>query len=427
MKLLVLGAAVSGRAAARLGRRLGHDVTIYDADEAAVAEPAAHGYSVRAGEWDSSVLDGVDRVVTSPGISPEAAPIQDALHVDVTVWSEMEFAARHLGVPYLAVTGTNGKTTVTATTAEMLRSGGVGAVAAGNIGTALSDIVGADHDVVVVEASSFQLRFIDAFHPVGAAILNIAPDHLDWHGGFDAYAAAKARIFENQGSGDFVVFDVDDPGAAAAGAMAPSQRVPVSGRLRPPGGNGPAGDVLVVDGHRYPLPELDAAYLLDVTAAASLAGRLGATADGIEAVLRDFVPGEHRRSIVGTWHGVTWVDDSKATNPHAAATAAASYPSVVLIAGGRNKDLDLSPLATVDTVRAVIGIGEAREQLAAVIDRRCYHDATSMEDAVDKAAELAGFGDVVLLAPGCASFDMFSSYAERGDAFASSVRREMGE
>ena len=426
MNILVLGAAVSGCAAARLGRRLGHAVTIYDENESAVLESAAHGYAVESGIWDPGLLENVNVVVTSPGIPEAAAPLQDTLAADLPLWSEMEFAARHLTMPYLAVTGTNGKTTVTTTTVEMLRAGGVNAVAAGNIGTALSDVVGSAYETVVVEASSFQLRFVDRFHAEGAAILNVTADHLDWHGTYGDYAAAKARIFERQQLEDFLVFNTDDHGAASLVTTAASAQVAASGCVRPPGGNGPEGKWLVVDDERFPKPTLDRSFLLDMTIAATLAHRFGATYDGIAAALSEFTPGMHRRQHLGIWGGVTWINDSKATNPEAAIAAASAYESVVLIAGGRNKGLNLAPLVSVSSIQAIIGIGEAREELRDLVAAERYHEAVSMGDAVRQATEIARTGDVVLLAPGCASFDMFENYADRGDVFASIVLREIG-
>ena len=199
--------------------------------------------------------------------------------------------------------------------------------------------------MIVIEASSFQLRFIEDFHPAAAAILNIAPDHLDWHRGMDEYVASKQRIFENQTEDDILVYDADDAGASAAVVPARARCVPVSGRRVPDGGYGPDGEELVTASGRIPRPDLDQAYTMDLVAAATIADHLGATRDGIAATAATFQPGMHRRPVVGKWDGVTWVNDSKATNPHAAIAAAAAFQSVVLIAGGRNKGLDLAPLA----------------------------------------------------------------------------------
>jgi UDP-N-acetylmuramoylalanine--D-glutamate ligase len=338
----------------------------------------------------------------------------------------MEFGYRHLGSPCVAVTGTNGKTTVTGTVAAMLDASGYDAIAAGNIGLAVSDLAGAGHQVVVIEASSFQLQFVDTFHPDAAAILNIAPDHLDWHGSLSAYAAAKRRIGENQDPGDIVVFDADDPPAAAAVAGLPARAIPVSGKRRPPGGNGPEGDELHIGEVAVVRPALDDAFTMDLTAAATLAQHMGASAEAIEKIIAGFATEVHRRTVLGEWNGVAWINDSKATNPHAAVAAAAAYESVVLIAGGRNKGLDLTPLAQSPTVRILIALGEASGELSVATPPERFRQAESLAEAVVLADELAVPGDTVLLAPGCASFDMFRDYGERGRIFTALVSERKG-
>jgi len=423
-RTLILGAAVSGRAAARLAGRLGHDVTVYDRDANALA--GLDDVATVDGDWDGSVLAGHDLVVTSPGIPQAAAPIADSLASGIEFLSELEFAYRHMESRCAAVTGTNGKTTATTAAAGMLAASGIDAVAAGNIGLALSDVADAGHDVVVVEASSFQLQFVDRFRPDAAAILNISPDHLDWHGTPAEYAAAKRRIGEQQRADDIIVFDVDDPGAAAAAESLPAIHVPVSGTRRPVGGNGPDGDVVHIGDFELRRPELDAAFTLDLTAAGTLAYHLGAGQPALEKVLANFEPVVHRRTLVGSWDGVHWVNDSKATNPHAAIAAAQAFGSVVLIAGGRNKGLDLSLLPRVSSVRALIAIGEAADELETASESAAFHRAASLEEAVAVADELAERGDTVLLAPGCASFDMFDDYQHRGRVFTDSVRRLKG-
>jgi len=421
MRVLVVGAAVSGRAAATLAAGQGHDVVVYDQSEAAVDGLAmGDGLTVAHGDWDGALLDGVDLVITSPGVPEHAAPLVDAANAAIDVWSELEFGTRFLDAPYLAVTGTNGKTTVTATASAMLTESGVAAAVAGNIGTPVSSIVGDDLDIVVIEASSFQLRYIDTFHPMAAAILNIAPDHLDWHGSHHAYTAAKARILENMGDDDVLVYDTDDPGAAAMAEGSLLSTIPVSGTHLPAGGAGIEGSTLVVAEQRFPLPTSDPSYAFDLAAAAVLAGRAGATEAGIARTVAAFTPGPHRRQVVGEWGGITWVDDSKATNPHAARAAASSYPSVVLVAGGRNKGLDLGNLVP-PTVRRLVAYGEAGHEIAAAAPVPSIVVA-SFDDAVAEAALAAEPGDVVLLAPGCASFDQFTSYAERGERFAELAR-----
>jgi UDP-N-acetylmuramoylalanine--D-glutamate ligase len=423
-RTLILGAAVSGRAAARLAGRLGHEVTVYDRSAAALRD--LESVATVSGEWDRRVLAGHDLVVTSPGIPQAAPPVVDALASGIEFMSELEFAYRRLEAPCAAVTGTNGKTTTTTAAAEMLSATGIDAVAAGNIGLALSDVADAGHGVVVVEASSFQLQFVASFRPEAAAILNVSPDHLDWHGTAADYAAAKRRIGERQTPEDIIVFDADDPGAVAAVESLPARHVPVSGRRRPVGGNGPDGPVLLIADMEMARPDLDAAFTMDLVAAGTLAHHLGAAPSALEKVIAGFEPVTHRRTVVGTWGGVSWVNDSKATNPHAAMAAATAYDSVVLIAGGRNKGLDLSPLPQIPSVRVLIGIGEASDELEAASRANSFHRAATLEEAVALADALAEPGETVLLAPGCASFDMFDDYQHRGRVFTDVVRRQKG-
>lgn len=425
MRLLVVGSAVSGQAAARLARRQGHEVAVYDTKAAAVATLRDESIEVHSGRWSPRLTKGFDAFIASPGISPAAEPLVQARDARVPIWSELEYGSRFLDGPYVAVTGTNGKTTTVVAAAAMLEASGLKAVAAGNVGTAVSSVADEPWDVVVIEASSFQLAFIEDFHPSAAGILNVAPDHLDWHGSFDAYASAKGRIFENMVAGDLLAFDADDPGATDLVAAAAISAVPCSGRTAPESGWGPVGNHLVVDGRELSQPAIDGAFRLDLTIAAALAFHAGATVDGVESVMRSFVPGAHRRHLVARHRGVNWVNDSKATNPHAAVAAASSYDSVVLIAGGRNKGLDLGSMSGVPSVRAVVAYGEAAEELAAADpDRTTAVD--SLADAVAAADQIAIAGDTVLLAPGCASFDQFESYAQRGEVFSELVR-QLGE
>ncbi len=427
MKALVLGAAVSGKPAVRLLSRLGIEAHVYDVRAEAVAELREDGFAVHSGEWNPRHLAEVDLVVTSPGVPEHTAPIQDALASGVPIWSELELGSRHLDAPMVAVTGTNGKTTVTRLITEMLQEAGVVATSAGNIGNPLTGLIleSRQWEVVVVEASSFQLRFIEDFHPAVAVILNVAADHLDWHGSAAAYLAAKANIWRNQGPDDVLVFDADDAGAIAAVDGAPARLVPISTGFRPEGGAGVADGRLWFRDDSVDLdsvPEIDGAFLTDLAAAAAAAAEMGATAAAIATAIKRFDAGEHRRQLVGEWGGVAWVNDSKATNPHAALASAGAYDSVVLIAGGRNKGLDLSALPRMPGVKHTYALGEAAtELLAAGGDRVTV--VMDLDEAVAAADAAAAPGDTVLLAPGCASFDMFDSYEQRGAAFASAVRR----
>ena len=423
MRMLVLGAGISGRGAISLASRLGYGVAVYDRDPVALTDLV--DVDTHSGDWQAGWLEGVDVVVTSPGIPEHADPIVSAIETGIPIWGELEFAARHLSAPIVAVTGTNGKTTVTTLIAGMLKASGVAAVAAGNIGTALTDIVGSAPDLIVVEVSSFQLRFVEEFSPAIAVLLNIAPDHLDWHQTFDRYREAKANLIKNAGPDIPLIFDIDDPEARAVAAGGSAQQVPVSGIKRVPEGWGVEGDSLVLDGLELPLDEIpidDPAYLLDLAAAGTTALIAGADPEAVAKIIRTFEPVVHRRTVVGTWTGVTWIDDSKATNPHSALAAVAAYPSVVLIAGGRNKGLDLAPIVTHQNVRGVVAIGEAAGEIMSAVEKTPSVEAESMEGAVAAAKSLARPGDVVLLAPGCASFDMFDNYEQRGEVFRQAVR-----
>lgn len=426
MRILVLGAGVSGKAAAGLAHRLGHSVVGFDEDPVAAAAARASGLSFTGGEWDRALLETADLVVASPGIPPDAPMVVDARAARLPVWSELEFGFRHAAAPLLAVTGTNGKTTAVTAAAAMLEASGAKVCAAGNIGTALSEVAQEAWDVIVVEASSFQLHFTERFHPIGAAILNVAPDHLDWHGSYEEYAAAKRAIFANQQPADVLAYGVDDAGARRAVTRAPSRVVPVSGDHVPDGGAGVSGKTLRVAGHEFPTPEVGPDFLADLVAAAVLAHHAQATEQGIREALGRFRTGPHRRAVIGRWDGVEWVDDSKATNPHAAAAATAAYDSVVLIAGGRNKGLDLAPMAAMPGVRHVITMGESAAELGALFDEASVTRVSGMDEAVSVADRIAEPGDTILLAPGCASFDMYPSYGARGDAFRAAARRLKG-
>jgi len=417
-RVLVLGAGVSGLAAARLGRSRGLSVTMYAEEDSSQA--LSHGFALATGGWDPVLLNGIDVVVASPGFSERSLPIVESLEWGIPVWSEIEFAWRHLTKPIAAVTGTNGKTTVTEATSAMLEASGIGAPAAGNIGSPLSDFVDEPSDSLVVEVSSFQLRFIETFHPVAAAVTNVAVDHLDWHGSEISYRNAKSRIFLNQDETDLLVYDADDEGAATLVTGSVSELFPVSGSRLPAGGGGVEDGHLVIGEVDIVIDELvsaDPIHLVNLATASALALRMGGTAEGVTTAAKIFSPGAHRRTVVATSGDVRWVDDSKATNPHAAIASIRSHDSVILIAGGLAKGLDLRPIAKEPNLRAVIGIGTEGPVLAEAAGSR-GHLAMTLDQAVELAAALAQPGDTVLLAPGCASFDQFRSYAERGDTFA---------
>jgi UDP-N-acetylmuramoylalanine--D-glutamate ligase len=353
--------------------------------------------------------------------------------LQVPIRSEIELAAERIVAPIVAVTGTNGKTTVTELVTAMLLASGRRAIAAGNIGTPLIHYAGAGPetgvDVVVAEVSSFQLEFTAHFRPHVAVLLAVADDHLDWHGSLGAYADAKARVFAAQRSDDVLVYDADDPMATSLAERAPSRRIAVSldptregaarvvaGRLCDPDGE-PLADVASLT---RSLPH----DLSNSLAAACAALAAGATRAGVQDALSSFRTLPHRVALVGEARGVKYYDDSKATNPHAALHAIAGFDSVVLLAGGRNKDLDLGVLAgELDRIRAVVAFGEAAPEVEKVFaGRRPVVRADNMRDVVRAAAAHAQPGDVVLLSPACASWDWYpGGYEARGDDFAAEV------
>ena len=425
-RVLVLGAGVSGIAAARLATSEGMSVTIYDGAVAGIGDDLDVGMAL--GEWDPLLLEGIDLVVASPGFPERSRPIVDSLERGLPIWSEIEFAYRHLEVPVVAVTGTNGKTSVTEATAAMLDASGLDAPATGNIGAPVSDFTNGGHDMLVVEASSFQLRFTEEFHPVAAAITNVAIDHIDWHGSAYSYREAKARIYANQSAGDYLVYDIDDEGAAKLAGGAPSELFPVSGTRLPEGGGGVDGDTLRVGDVAVDLADLtsdDPIHLANLACAAALALRVGATPEGVATAAIAYRPGAHRRTIVARAEGVTWVNDSKATNPHAALASIRAHGPVILIAGGLAKGVDLTPVVDERNVRMIIGIGEAGPSLVSAAGER-GRLAGTLEIAVEVAGAAAESGDTVLLAPGCASFDQFDSYGARGDRFTELVKDRLG-
>ena len=432
---LVVGLGVSGDAFVHHWRqRAGTVVVIDDHPTPAVRDRARRlGLDLVEAPGPAEVARLVaasDVVVPSPGVAESHPAITAALERGVAVRSELELASRWTRRPFVAVTGTNGKTTVTELVCGMLVASGRRALAAGNVGLALSDAVRRDVDVLVVEASSFQLRFTDTFRPAVAVWLNLAPDHLDWHPDVAAYTAAKARIWAHQASEDLAVANAEDAVVMEAARAAPGRLQTFGlapgadfGVARGPGGDhlvGPPGELAAV----ADLPRSHPQDLANALAAAAAALGAGATVEGVGEALRSWPPLPHRRALVATIDGVGYHDDSKATNPHATLAAVAGFASVVLLAGGRNKGLDLTALAAAaPRLRAVVAFGEAGDDLVAalgeVVPVRRVRD---MVEAVALARALARPGDDVLLSPACASFDQYGSYAERGEHFSELVR-----
>jgi UDP-N-acetylmuramoylalanine--D-glutamate ligase len=464
LSVCVTGLGVSGFAAADALLRLGSRVVVVDdRDDGPVAERAQVlellGADVRLGSGASTVLSpGRDLVVTSPGWRPDAPVLVAAAAAGVPVWGEVELAWRLRSLdhpaPWLVVTGTNGKTTTVRMLTSMLLAAGKRAVAAGNVGTPLVEVVLAEppYDVVAVEVSSFQLHWTHSMRPLAAAVLNVAPDHVDWHGSLESYAADKGRVYENAEIA--CVYNVSDPGTErlveAADVQEGCRAIGFTLGAPAPSMLGVVDDVLVdrafIQDRQQRAAEL--ASVLDVVpfaphnvanalAAAALARAYGVPARAVRDGLRSFRPDGHRIAEVGRVQGVTYVDDSKATNPHAAAASLATYDRVVWIAGGLAKGADFDDLVrrSAGRLRAAVLLGQDRMAIAQALARHAPEvpvvdvastDTGVMDEVVRAAAGLAAPGDTVLLAPACASMDLFRDYAARGDAFAEAVRRLPG-
>jgi UDP-N-acetylmuramoylalanine--D-glutamate ligase len=429
-RAVVVGLGVAGVAAAEVLAEEGATVLVTEAR--AVEAPARLrelGVDVTAGGHDPSHLDGATLVVVSPGVPPDAPVLGWARERDLRVWGELELGARLASAPYVAVTGTNGKTTTTGMIEACLRAGGIDAAACGNIGRSFPAAARDGHEVLVVECSSFQLETQTTFHPRVSVLLNVADDHLDWHGTFDRYVAAKARVFRNQGEGDTHVGNRDDAAAASVSRSAPCTTVwftlgePGEGEVGVAGGAIAArwGDEVEVVG---PVADGSAAMRSDGAAAAAACHALGVPTEAIRRGLATFVPAPHRGETVATARGVRFVDNSKATNPHATLAAAGAVEGLVLIAGGDAKGVDLSPIgALADRLAGVVAIGASAAEVLALFEGRVpTRKAGSIEEAARTAFDLAPTGGTVLLAPGCASWDMFRDYGERGDRFAAAAR-----
>jgi UDP-N-acetylmuramoylalanine--D-glutamate ligase len=426
---VVIGAGIAGSAAARVLAAEGATVRVSEAGSAgrAAEDLGALGVEVLDGGHVPEHLDGATLVVPSPGVPPHAEILRWTRERALPVLGEMELGARIATAPYLAVTGTNGKTTTTQMLTACVQASGLDAVACGNIGRPFPAAAREPHDVMVVEVSSFQLETQTSFHPRVSALLNLAHDHLDWHGTFEAYAAAKGRVFANQGPGDVHVGNRDDEGAAGLSRSARCEvRWFTTGE---PSGEeaGFRGDRLIAGWSGAYLGSVSPdtpAMRADAAASAAVAHAFGVADDAIARGLDRFAPAAHRGELVAVVEGVRFVDNSKATNPHAAVAAIGDAEGVVLIAGGDAKGVDLAPLAAIaDRLTGVVAIGAARNQIRSVFEGRvAVRNAGSIEDAARIAFEMAPTGGTVLLAPACASWDMFRDYAERGDRFAAAAR-----
>jgi UDP-N-acetylmuramoylalanine--D-glutamate ligase len=446
-RIAVLGLGRSGDAVVRwaLDRpdATPDDVAVFvEHDTPVLAESAAalRAVGVRVELGAGAVPDeGWDLVVASPGISPSRPLMRSAKALGVPVISELELAYRLSTAPFVAVTGTNGKTTTTALVTHLLRQDGQSALAVGNIGVpavTVAPTVPAD-GVVVAECSSFQLALTLDFHPRVAVLLNITPDHIDWHGSLESYAADKAKVFANLVPGDVAVVDVDDVGAAVWADIVAGRGVRVVRVGLSQGDARVVDGTLTVDTGECDVSLVRAEDLLirgvhnvsNALAASAAALVMGASPDAVRAGLWTFEPIEHRLEPVGTVRGVEYVNDSKATNPDAvmkALTAFGTTPLLILL-GGRNKGNDFRPLAEACGARCRLAVlyGESGPELETAF-AACgapFLVAATMLEALAIAASAALPGEVVLLSPACASFDEFNDYEDRGRRFAEAVMR----
>lgn len=444
-RVLVCGVGVAGTSAARALLALGSDVSL----TATSAAPGVADLVARGARWLGALaqLPDVDLVVVSPGLRPTDPLVVAAQVRGVPVWGEVELAWRLRGpdaAPWLAVTGTNGKTTTVHMLEAMLRAAGLRAAAVGNVGEPLIDAVVAaePYQVLAVEVSSQQLHFAPSMRPLAGALLNLAPDHLDWHGSFEDYAAAKAGVW----FGAVAVGNADDPLVARLLETAPGEQVSFTLDEPQPGQVGVASGHLVSRAFGDDRAVLAAVEdvrpagvhnVANALAAATLARAIGVDAEAIAGGLAAFVPDPHRNQPLGVFGDVAWVDDSKATNAHAARGSLLAHDRVVWVAGGQLKGASVDDLVIeiASRLTGAVLLGVDRSIVEDALRRHApdipvivvdTHDDGAMLEVVRAAARLARPGDTVLLAPAAASYDMFANYSARGRAFADAIQAVYG-
>jgi UDP-N-acetylmuramoylalanine--D-glutamate ligase len=437
-RVVVVGAARSGVAAAQLLVRRGALVTISDVKPAIdqAAELRAQGIALELGGHEDATFTGADLIVPSPGVRLDQ-PVFDAARVrGVPILGELELASRWLKGRVLAITGTKGKSTTTTLTGQMLERSGFTVLVGGNIGVPLSSQVDSStpDTLHVVEASSFQLETTETFHPWIAALLNFSPDHLDQHPTVESYAAAKQQVFARQTPDDFAVINAEDPPARALARGVVARRVPYGLALEGDGFTVEGAAIVERRGGRsesiVPVSAvrvLGRHILSDIVAATAIARSAGGSVAAIAEAVAAFGGLPHAMELVATIDGVRFVNDSKATNIESALRAIQSFDTgLVVILGGKFKGGDFGDLRDALTARAasVVAIGEAAPMVHQALEPAVrVHDAADMVAAVRTAFAAAAPGETVLLAPACASFDMFVNYAERGRVFKREVRR----
>src|SRR6202166_2420288 len=443
-RVLVVGLGKSGVASALFLKAHGAKVTVSDTksgDELRNEIPVLldHGITVETGGHGDRTFRGQDLIVVSPGVPVDAPPLVQARALGESVIGEIELAAQFLPGPIVAITGSNGKTTTTTLTGEILTAAGLPTLVGGNIATpAISLAERANPETtIVLEISSFQLETIQTFRPKVAVVLNVTPDHLDRHRTFEVYVDAKARIFENQQGTDFAVLNADDPTCATLGSRTRAEVFWFSRQKEVQQGAWVRdGNIVFRDakGQREIMQvseiPLKGAHSLENVLAAVCAGVLmGCAPDKIRQAVRDFKAVEHRLEFVATIRGVDYYNDSKATNVDATIKALESFPgNIHLILGGKDKGSDYAVLSELlrQRVKRVYTIGAAAAKIESQIVSKSggpeIDHAETLETAIKRAAQVAVPGDVVLLAPACASFDQFRNYEHRGKVFKEAVR-----
>ena len=452
--ILIVGLGVSGIAAARFLKNNGASVTVTDiapaedlVDHASQAQ--AMGVNLELGQHKIETFEAADLIVISPGVPHTIGPIERARAKGIPVWGEMELAARFIREPIVAITGTNGKTTTTTLLGKMLKNSGFKVFVGGNIGNPLISYVdqGITAEIVVAEVSSFQLDTIETFKPKVSVLLNITEDHMDRYSDFDAYVKSKSRIFEYQQAGDIAVINDSDTLVRSISKDIKAQKVffyhqgnnhDVTGNCATISGNGlQSVPSIYLHSPERPQKSLEISgsnfkgrHNLENAAAAALAAlAVGGNLEAIQSVLNDFQGLSHRLEFITTVDDINFFNDSKATNVDAVARALETFNQpIVLIMGGLDKGGNFPALKELvhKHAKKLIVLGEARDKIRSALGDACKEgvlNAADMKDAVIAAYHEAAPGDVVLLSPGCASFDMYSSYAQRGEDFCMAVRK----
>jgi len=453
--ILIVGLGISGMAAARFAKNKGGIVTITDiAKEDALAgylsEVRKIDVRTELGVHNTKTFENADLIIVSPGVPHTILPIERAKEKGIPVLGEIELASRYIREPIVAISGTNGKTTTTRLLGHMMKNSGFKVFVGGNIGNPLIDYARREKraDIVVAEISSFQLDTIDTFRPRVSVLLNISADHLDRYPDFESYVKSKGRIFKNQAEGDTAVINGSDPSISLISKTLRFRVLPFYHQdnfhntknreyaviSRRNGQNAPMINVFTKEDPEgfFDLSQVDllGRHNMENVAAATLAAlAAGGTLEGIQSALNDFKGLSHRLEFVKNINGVHFYDDSKGTNIDAVARALEVFDKpVVLIMGGRDKGGDFKILRGLvkQHTKKLIVMGEAANTIKSVLGDSCQEgtqNASTMENAVSLAYRAASPGDVVLLSPGCSSFDMYQSYAERGEVFCNAVEK----